>query len=177
MNAALIGSIIYNYYYKNEDDKMTDHKFADAEIVKALECCNTPGSCYKCPYYDEDADAYEEACKYFLIKDVFPLINRQKSEIERLQAVHADMTESLRLASEANKDMQAELEDLREIVFMDRSEAIKNLKAETIKEFAQRLKRRARMPLGTLYGGMVYLKDIDNLVKIMTEDNNESQNT
>lgn len=68
---------------------------------------------------------------------------------------------------------RAELEDLREIVFMDRSEAIKNLKSEAIKEFAQRLRKRARMPLGTLYGTMVYLKDIDTLVKEMTEGKND----
>ena len=35
----------------------------------------------------------------------------------------------------------AEIEELREIVFMDRSEAIKQLKAEAVKEFAEKLKR------------------------------------
>lgn len=171
---------------------MTDQKFTDDDVIKALECCFGHELCDKCPY-EELVDCVRQK-----EQNAIDLINRQKveieslkianekmysankeqeAEIERLQAVHADMTESLRLAAEANKDMQAELEDLREIVFMDRSEAIKNLKAETIKEFAQRLKRRASMPLGTLYGGMVYLKDIDNIVKIMTEDNNESQNT
>ena len=44
-------------------------------------------------------------------KDALDLINRQKTEVD----------------------------DLREIVFMDRSEAIKLLKAEAIKEFAERL--------------------------------------
>ena len=238
MNAGLIGSIINNYYYKDEDDKMTDHKFTDDEIIKALECCVNNDSCKECPINPNHGNyGY---CTNLALTHALALINRQKveieatekecadllgqrnavemmldranyncekadekieylksenarlitsnsqlearvcedrAEIEMLNAVHADMTESLRLAAEANKDMQAELEDLREIVFMDRSEAIKNLKAETIKEFAQRLKKRARMPLGTLYGGMVYLKDIDNLVKIMTEGNNESQNT
>lgn len=36
-----------------------------------------------------------------------------KAEIERLNAVHADMTESLHLAAEANKDMQVELDAMR----------------------------------------------------------------
>jgi hypothetical protein len=36
---------------------------------------------------------------------------------------------------------KAEIEELREIVFMDRSEAIKQLKAEAVKEFAEKLKR------------------------------------
>lgn len=40
------------------------------------------------------------------------------------------------------KRQKAEIEDLREIVFMDRSEAIKSLKAEVRKEFAERLKEK-----------------------------------
>lgn len=38
------------------------------------------------------------------------------------------------------KRQKAEIEDLRKIVFMDRSEAIKNLKSEARKEFAERIK-------------------------------------
>lgn len=40
------------------------------------------------------------------------LANRQEGEVARLQSVNADMQESLRLAAEANKDMQAEIEKL-----------------------------------------------------------------
>ena len=177
---------------------MTDHKFTDEEIIKALLCCANQ------MYYCKDKE-----CKAKTLGNAIDLINRQKAEIEAtekecadllgqrnavemmldranyncdkadeeieylksenarlitsnsqlearvcedraeiemLNAVHADMTESLRLAAEANKDMQAELEDLREIVFMDRSEAIaaerKKLKVEAIKEFANRLLKK-----------------------------------
>lgn len=56
-----------------------------------------------------------------------------------------------------------ELEDLREIVFMDRSEAIKNLKSEVIKEFAEKLKDIYRVHDG------LHLT-IDNLVKEIVGD-------
>ena len=82
---------------------------------------------------------------------------------------------------------RAELEDLREIVFTDRTEAIKNLKAEAIKEFARRLKRK-NFEYQEKYIGAILRKnddetsptleslryidneDIDNLVREMTED-------
>lgn len=61
---------------------------------------------------------------------------------------------------------KAELEDLREIVFTDRTEAIKNLKAEAIEEFAEKLKDI--FGYGWVLGGAVKTH-IDNLVKEMTE--------
>lgn len=165
---------------------MTDHKFADDEIIELLNAY-VERMCGKCNV--KDLGTCCGTCFITAISQAADLINRQKAEIERLNTVHADMTESLRLAAEANKDMRAKIESLKkvlgelkmetEMVYKQR-DAQKNradsiaefAKAEAIKEFAQRLKRRASMPLGTLYGGMVYLKDIDNLVKIMTEDNN-----
>ncbi len=89
--------------------KITDHKFTDEEIIKALEVhSDTEDSCTdKCPY---SGNRY---CGSKMASDALALINRQKAEIERLNAVHADMTESLRLAAEANKDMQAEIERLK----------------------------------------------------------------
>ena len=83
----------------------------------------------------------------------------------------------MRLAAEANKDLNAEIEDLREIVFTDRTEAIKNLKAEAIKEFELRLKEKsgcivARRDGVELYTTKLYqirATDIDNLVAEMTE--------
>lgn len=186
---------------------MTDQKITDDEIIKALELCSKLDlsfeECNKCPYKGEcgTKDGNMPA-------DALALINRQKAEItrlitsnsqlearvcedrtaiERLQAVHADMTESLRLAAEANKDMQAEIERLKKIGNDKTSEVLRhdaairelhkqlgNAKSEAIKDFAQRLREIARMPLGTLYGTMVYLKDIDTLEKEMTEVQNES---
>jgi hypothetical protein len=157
--------------------EMKDRNFTDDEVIKALECCNTPGSCWECPYYGINEVEYDDGCVQKLIQDILPFINRKNAEIERLNAVHADMTESLRLVSEANKDMQAEIEKLGrdhyQILPDGRLELIPRtdinaIKAEAIKEFAERLKPKLS------YYDEVY---VDTLVKEMTEDNNECKNT
>ena len=63
---------------------MTEHKFTDEEVIKALECCYTNDSndCYKCPYTAESTA--EMFCDKKLAKDALDLIKRQKEEIERL---------------------------------------------------------------------------------------------
>lgn len=66
---------------------------------------------------------------------------------------------------------KAELDDLREIVYMDRTDAIKNLKAEAIKEFAEKLKDIFVTIDGTFECWEVE-EHIDNLVKEMTGENN-----
>jgi hypothetical protein len=136
MNAALIGSIIYNYYYyKNEDDKMTDHKFEGEKVKKALRCCAQPDPiCKECPYYDADL---KYPCADHLKWAALNVIDRQ----------------------------EAKLEDLLEIVFMDRSEAIKNLKAEAIKEFAERLIKKCDAP-----HWCVWMSEIEDLKEEMTEE-------
>lgn len=123
---------------------MTDKKFTDDEIVKALELhSNKDVACLdKCPY------AERHFCGSSMARDALALINRQK----------------------------AELEDLREIVFMDRSEAIKNLKAEAIKEFAQRLKKKMYPYNGVdkkKYAINAYAVEqaIECIAKEMTEEN------
>ena len=62
---------------------MTDHKFTDEEVIKALECCVQGDSCLGCcPYDDGDYDCAH--CTSKLARDALNLINRQKAEIERL---------------------------------------------------------------------------------------------
>lgn len=105
---------------------MTDHKFTDEELQRCIECCikgKVWGDCKKlncpairkqgCHFYLRTDDDYENTIYIEILKDALALINRQKAQIESLQAVHADMTESLRLAAEANKDMQAEIKKLK----------------------------------------------------------------
>ena len=61
------------------------------------------------------------------------------------------------------KRQEAELEDLREIVFMDRSEAIENLRAEAREEFAERLKEETKY----IYLTNKFHSIINNLLKEM----------
>lgn len=146
MNAGLIGSIIYNYYYKDEENEMTDHKIEEDKVKNALRCCAQPDPiCKECPYYDP---YLKYPCADQLKWAALNVIDRR----------------------------EAELEDLREIVFMDRSEAYKNLKAEAIKEFAEAVKMEFYREFDEIIPSIMADK-IDNLVKEMTEGKNESQNT
>ena len=79
--------------------------------------------------------------------------------------------------------VQAELEDLKEIVFMDRTEEIKKknkeLKTEAVKEFAERLKNKIKTECNP-YGkptfdydtSLAIMRYIDNLVIEMVGENN-----
>ena len=124
---------------------MTDHKFTDEEVIKALECCilRKQYRCEnrKCPLYYETTK-YSD-CTEMLVENALDLINRQKAEIERLRS-------QLDCYEETSGNKQA--------------------KAEAIKEFAERLKRDAFLPLGTYFvEEIITAKQIDNLVKEMTE--------
>ncbi len=157
---------------------MTDHKFTDDDVIKTL----------KNAKYKVDGVVTRG---YYLSPETFnavvDLIGRQKAEIESLQAVQADMTESLRLAAEANKDMQAEIERLESLcekigIANDAKfericvlqEDLETAKSEAVKEFAERLKANMSNIARMEYGGNVYFcvgyDLIDSLVKEMTEE-------
>lgn len=62
---------------------MTDKKFTDEEIIKALEYCNADrNECDKCVFQREcESNPFYSAVAEYALN----LINRQKSEIERLK--------------------------------------------------------------------------------------------
>lgn len=74
------------------------------------------------------------------------------------------------------KRQKAELEDLREIVYTDRTEAIKHLKAEAVKEFAERLKgKKTSICAGHgMSTDVVYIGHIDAVAKEMIGEENEA---
>ena len=88
---------------------------------------------------------HEKGDDIILVDDALDLINRQRAEIE----------------------------SLNEIVFMDRTEAIKMLKAEAIKEFAERLKEKmnnlSRMEYHCAPYFLVSKDFIDKTAKELTE--------
>lgn len=93
---------------------MTDKKFTDEEIIKALECCSTPCcECDECPLYCVGAN-----CSSFeLHRYVLDLINRQKAEIERLkgwQDVLKAEKHSL-IKAEAHKEFAERLKKRKEL--------------------------------------------------------------
>ena len=62
---------------------MSERKYTDEEIVKALECCqsHTITDCRDCPNRASGHNCVNE-----LMRNALDLINRQKAEIERLKA-------------------------------------------------------------------------------------------
>ena len=61
---------------------MTEHKFTDEEVIRALECCGEIDrvACDSCVFNKE------EDCIVELAKLALDLINRQREEIERMKA-------------------------------------------------------------------------------------------
>lgn len=144
---------------------MSERKYTDEEIVKALECCFINRKCTGCPARHREHD---DICLRYVGKEALEMFNSPKAEIERLQEVNADLNESLRLAAEANKDLKAEIEELeydRKLIFdegktwQEKANALQveldamrgaanslkmhyeNARAEAIKIFAERLKK------------------------------------
>lgn len=68
---------------------MTEHKFTDEEVIKALELCFTPKgttvTCAKCPYHP-----FGKMCKIMRDKDALDLLNRQKAEVAYWQDAAAN---------------------------------------------------------------------------------------
>lgn len=129
----------------------------DADIIKVLEIClNKSGGCIsaKCPLVND------LHCKELLISRCFEIINRQQAEIERLKSI--EPTEEVRVKCE---------------------EVISKIRAEAVREFAEKLKREKFCRL-TEYdeGGWaaerlaVKVDDIDNLVKEFAKDINVRTN-
>ena len=131
----------------------------DNDIIKALECCGN--QMYSCT---------DKRCKAKTLGEAHDLINRQKAEIERLTKRLEEEKHALFEQQAYTVKLQAENDEFREIIFTDRSEAIKTLKAEAIKEFAERLKSIRKGCSFTFYSNRHFCESIDNLVKEMTEE-------
>ena len=128
----------------------------DNEIIEALECCQTE-DCESCPLFNYDG------CKSLLFDGniVLDLINRQKAEIERLQKNNKEygfcnLLGNCLVYSKNLKDYN----DMR-----------KGLKAEVIKEFAERLKKKTYpFPCAIGVENAVTIRAINDLVKEMVGD-------
>lgn len=132
---------------------MSERKYTDEEIIDEVNAY-IERSCRMCEF----KALCNDLCAIEFIKTALDLITRQKAEIEKLQEVNADLNESLRLAAEANKDLNAEIERLADrshkCIYLSDEESMEycvdgpcphyeakaKVKAEAIKEFAGKLK-------------------------------------
>ena len=129
---------------------MTDHKYTDEEVIRALDICDKLDFFggqragrelwFTKPVEVQNADIMKFAEDIAFVKEI---INRQRAEIEKWQLAYDCADSALRELS------------------VTRSEAIK--------EFAERLKVYKQKPEFPWDEWFVTETDIDELVKIMTE--------
>ena len=113
----------------------------DKEIIKALECCKVaPQNCGDCPMLKME-------CQQGLPTVVLGLINRQQETIETLR----NCVKQHHIIRQDDKSPLSLL--------------VAEIKAEAIKEFAERLKERRGVNFP--FTRTVFVEDIDNLVKEM----------
>lgn len=123
---------------------MSEHKYTDAEIVKALECCIN-ADCLNCPQWSDEW--YSGMCNDFL-KSVLDLINRKNAEIESLE-------NSVRLQAE--------------MLYEARVEAIKEFAERLHKGIDDFRDRREMVMLPYTESALLIIeRKIDNLVAQMT---------
>ena len=127
----------------------------DEQIIKALEVCASKEiRCNECPF--------DEGCANYEIKYLLDLINRQKAEIEKLNIEFKAMRDS---ANSYKAEVERLKKHIQDGVEFEIEYNIKEIRAEAIKEFWERVRRYA-IDMGyvhvTVFG--------DNLVKEMTEE-------
>lgn len=151
---------------------MTEHKFTDDEVIRALECCKS-GYCIarNCPFYDATEDDDIGACTSRLSSNALDLINRQKAEIERLQ-------KSIELMKGAKCVYSYDGETLEYCISSPCpiSKTVDQIKAEAIKEFAERLKERFIDRIGNANDSFISYsiqREIDNLTEEFIGTNND----
>ena len=118
----------------------------DNEIVKALECCS------KDEINGLNIFTYGGVPMRSLLRYILDLINRLQGENERLKQI---------------------IEDKGGLILTETA------KAEAYKEFAERLKERAiQTSFDPIYGSImtVDVDDVDNLLKELVGEDNESKN-
>lgn len=125
----------------------------DEEIMKGLDfCCNTH-NCLNCPYLKVGM-----SCIGIMQSDVLTLIKKQQAKIERLKCEIDKL-----LPKDCSYAVQMEVSNNLET----------KIRAEAIKEFAERLKEMKYESIEWSHGKHPYVveeSDIDNLVEEMAGD-------
>lgn len=152
---------------------MTDKKFTDEEIIKALMCHfneeldEEPFQCVDCPLYNDTSPSCTEALKSYALD----LINRQKAEIDKLKSKHGKLCEYAEKKEFELAEINADISWFREAKFSRLAPAIKEIKVEACKEFAEKLKEErwdAECRVG--YVQVVDVGSIDEVLKEMEEE-------
>lgn len=142
---------------------MTDKNLIDLtneDIISSLEVIATTRNCNECKIRNCKWGTCN--CSQITANAALSLINQQQAEIERLKSVNDEKFRQWDMLAEMTKQHYADLyEEARDI-----------LKAESYKEFAERLKEKSFKTIRN-YGltkDVVEVCDIDNLIKEMVGD-------
>lgn len=160
---------------------MSDKKFTDEEIIKALECCisaTTDGACVGCPFNKQKLCDKDQ---WALERYALDLINRQKTEIEALKMEFSEMRDKANSYKAENERLKVEnMFAIAERNAFDTSfnkvlKQFKNAKAEAYKEFAEKLKQHKRKMRGfdlneEFWDYAVLVEDIDDFLKEMVNE-------
>lgn len=150
----------------------------DNEIIKAWECCLRGSCCEECPM---ESESY---CINGLYRKTLDLINRQKAEIERLEhlllgvmhfvdkwldgaELKQDEVNRARAMREKTLQIVEKLEEENDFL---KSIDIDRIKAEAVKEFAEKFKKIAVCGKTSVFRFPYYQiskESFDNLVKEM----------
>ena len=116
----------------------------DNDIIKALECCSSNRvGCPECPAYNYGSGQ----CVDEILQHAIDLINRQRTEIERLKAG-----------------------EYRYI-----GETVQNARIEAIEDFAEKIKEERLAITNAYLSEFYFYKVIDRIVKEMTEGEQNEQ--
>lgn len=135
---------------------MTEHKYTDEEVIKALEYHSDPAK----TCVSECAYGYQRYCGSKMAKDALDLINRQKAEISALTSAVDNSTQEFLELHDKYQEQKAEIERYEKengekfnkwLLLDERTkeryaelyeEAKGVVRVEAIKEFAEKLKKR-----------------------------------
>ena len=158
----------------------------DKKIIDALVCCLQDDAslcCNECPIRETNiCNEGTSEISTGLVNVVLDIINSQKAEIERLQRnleeAHIDIREH-KAVVDKYKNIKTTMVEFWDILLRlqiakrkekptleELAEALDELKAEAINEFAERLTEKATSYMNE---GSVSVNDIDNLAKELTE--------
>ena len=99
------------------------------QIIKALECCTSGRPCRECEYKDKSKDTF--GCRKKCLIDALALIKELTEENERYKAEQHDHFEKWLKLEKATREHHSEL-------FKEAKIAVKE---DTVREFAERLKK------------------------------------
>lgn len=154
----------------------------DNDIIKALECCQYEGveTCRDCPmfYTHEFDNEIDFDCGKYIYGRALDLINRLQAVITEKDEIIKAQADTIFLYERVTKGKNTTIERLKDKLFLalHTDTAKRNIEAEAIKGFAERLKDVLTKKGNCIhfYGLKRYdiaVYDIDNLVKEMTEVN------